>query len=179
MASWRVVLKRMWSDALIVAAAVVTIVLAVVLLAAGPIYADAVTVAGAQRTLVDAPVSEANVEINQRVAGVDYPAADDLVTGEAGRLIAPVGGEVVGSGQAVQAARRHHPRIASSIPQRMTVPGRRSSPLYQDVESHAALVDGRWPDPAAGLSRVVLPGRRRGARRRDRRRVRGHQPAGC
>ena len=48
--AWRTVLKRLAADWLILTAAVVTVVLATVLLASGPIYADAVTLSALQRS---------------------------------------------------------------------------------------------------------------------------------
>ncbi|HEY6634001.1 MAG TPA: hypothetical protein VI141_00145, partial [Acidimicrobiia bacterium] len=57
----RAVLKRMRADWLIVGAAFTTITLAAILLASGPIYADAVTVSALQRSLAEAPVGDANV----------------------------------------------------------------------------------------------------------------------
>src|SRR5215216_5506129 len=54
-AAWRLVLKRSASDLLIIAAAFVTVLLAAMLLAAGPIYANAVALSGLERTLADAP----------------------------------------------------------------------------------------------------------------------------
>ncbi len=158
-ASWVVVLKRMRSDGLIVSAAVVTIVLAVVLLAMGPIYADAVTVAGAQRKLNDAPVTDANLAINHRVDGSGYPASDDLVTSEIQRLLGPMGGEIVRVGRSEPYSLPDEIReqlALSSEPDddrtRQTV-----FEFREGIESHATLVDGRWPEPAGGIVEVALP----------------------
>lgn len=54
--AWRLVLKRAAHDRLVVAAAFLTILLAVTLLASGPVYAEAVALSGLRRTLEDAPV---------------------------------------------------------------------------------------------------------------------------
>ena len=158
-ASWRMVLKRMRSDSLIVAAAVVTIVLAVVLLAAGPIYADAVTVAGAQRKLIDAPVTEANVAVTHRVEGSNYAASDNLVTREANRVLAPIGGDIVRSGQSEPY--RLPDEILSLLALSTDSSDSRTRQTVlefrEGIESHATIVDGRWPAPDPEVIEVVLP----------------------
>ena len=78
--AWRVVVKRAASDWLVVGAAAITILLATTLLAAGPIYADAVTLSSAQRTLADAELEEANVEISLRIQLDAYIDSNDIVT---------------------------------------------------------------------------------------------------
>ena len=159
LASWRMVLKRMRSDSLIVAAAVVTIVLAVVLLAAGPIYADAVTVAGAQRKLIDAPVAEANVAISHRVEGSNYGTSDRLVTNEENRLLAPIGGDIVRSGQSEPY--RLPDDILATLALSTDPADRRTRQTVfefrEGIESRATIVEGRWPEPAADTVEVVLP----------------------
>ena len=74
--AWRTVTKRMAADWLIVGAVFVTVALATALLAAGPIYADAVTISALQRSLSDAPVTTANVLAEVRVLPADLEAAD-------------------------------------------------------------------------------------------------------
>ncbi len=158
-ASWGMVLKRMRSDALIVAAAVVTIVLAVVLLAMGPIYADAVTVAGAQRTLNDAPVTDANIVIEHRVEGVDYAASDGLVTVEANRLIGPIGGEIVRVGQSEPY--RLPDDVLEQIGQATAPDDDRTRQTVfefrEGIEARTTLVDGRWPEPGGDVVEIVVP----------------------
>ena len=61
----------------IVASAGLICLLAASLLAAGPMYAGAVSIAGLQRVMVDAPVAEANIEVS-----VNRQALDGLVTSE-------------------------------------------------------------------------------------------------
>ena len=158
-ASWRMVVKRMRSDGLIVVAATVTIVLAVVLLAAGPIYADAVTVAGAQRKLIDAPVSDASITISQRVGGEDYPATNELVSAEAGDLLAPLGGEIVRLGQSEPYRLPDDvlEHIGSATPPDDDRTRQTLFEFYDGIESHAELVEGRWPAPSGDVVEVVLP----------------------
>ena len=75
----------------IVAAAGLTCVLATTLLAAGPIYANAVSVAGLHRVLADAPVEQANVQASLRVIPAEVAAADVAVTGAIEASCADVG----------------------------------------------------------------------------------------
>ncbi|MDP9371092.1 MAG: hypothetical protein M3Q65_01265, partial [Chloroflexota bacterium] len=60
-ASWGVVLRRARADWPVVSAAALTILLATTLLAAGPIYTEAVTLGGLRATLRAAPAAEVNV----------------------------------------------------------------------------------------------------------------------
>lgn len=153
------VLKRMRSDGLIVAAAVVTIVLAVVLLAMGPIYADAVTVAGAQRKLADAPVADANVVIEHRVDGSQYAASDALVTAEANRLLEPIGGEIlrVGKSDPYRLPDEMLEAIALAADPDDDRNRQTMFAFHEGIESHASLVEGRWPEFSGGAVEVVLP----------------------
>ncbi len=67
LAAWRVSLQRMRADWPIVAAAWLITLLAATLLAAGPVYSDAVSLAGLRRVLADASPTDVNVEITARV----------------------------------------------------------------------------------------------------------------
>lgn len=152
------VLKRMRADTLIVAAAAVTIILAIILLAAGPIYADAVTVAGAQRTLNDAAIPEANIAISQRATGEDFPVSDELVTREVNRLLASTGGVIIrlGESEPYRLPDDILQQVESSDPDDDR-PRQTKLAYYDDIASHAALVDGRWPAPSSDVVEVVLP----------------------
>jgi hypothetical protein len=71
LAAWRLVLKRAASDRLIVAAAFLTVLLAAALLAAGPIYSEAVALSGLERTLADAPARDSGLEVSGRIPLAD------------------------------------------------------------------------------------------------------------
>src|SRR3954447_1412188 len=88
LATWRGSLRRTRADWPIVAAAALISLLAATLLAAGPIYSSAVAEAGLHRVLRDAPVTQANIEIQARVAPTRALAADSTVRG----LLARAGG---------------------------------------------------------------------------------------
>src|SRR4051794_10623946 len=98
-ASWGIALRRARADWLILAVAWLTILLATTLLAAGPIYTDAVTVSGLRRTLHDAPVAEANVEVVASVNARAYQAADRAVTACLREAVVPIGAAIFRQGR--------------------------------------------------------------------------------
>ncbi len=146
----QVSLRRSRATWPIVGAAGLICVLATTLLAAGPMYAGAVSVAGLHRVLADAPVADANVGITLRSEPADWPAIDGLVAKELGRAMGPVGGALVGYGRS----------DTFSLPKQPT------GPLVDLVElgfvdglaDHAELVDGAWPagDGGAGPIPVAI-----------------------
>lgn len=77
--AFRSVLRRMRADWLIVTATFATVMLATMVLASGPIYADAVTTAALQRSLADAPVTEANIRVEAKVFPDNYEDVDAVV----------------------------------------------------------------------------------------------------
>ena len=141
LAGWRVSLHRTRADWPIVAAAWLITLLAAVLLAAGPIYASAVSIAGLHRTLADAPVTEANIEINMRSAPNGAAALDPAVRGELQRLIEPLGGTIRESGRTDSFALPDQP--AGGV-RDLAVLG-----FAEGIEEHATLVSGSWPRETA------------------------------
>lgn len=77
----RLVRKRVRHDATIVGAAFATILLATTLLAAGPIYSDAVSQAALRRTLADAVGREASLVVELRAPPDRWVDVDRVVTG--------------------------------------------------------------------------------------------------
>jgi hypothetical protein len=71
LAAWRVVVERAASDRLIVVAAFVTVLLAAAVLAAGPIYSEAVALSGLERTLADAPAHDSGLQVSGRIPLAD------------------------------------------------------------------------------------------------------------
>jgi hypothetical protein len=149
LAAWRLVLKRAASDRLIVGAAFVTVLLAAALLAAGPIYSEAVALSGLERTLEDAPARDSGLEVSGRI-----PLADASVTGD--RVERGVR-DVLGDDVAV---------YRSGMSDSYSVPegdGRPADALavfgfYEGLEEHAALVAGAWPSSGgAGVVEAALP----------------------
>ena len=137
LAAWRVSLHRTRADWPIVAAAWLIVLLAATLLAAGPIYSSAVSLAGLHRVLDDADAADANIEVNARVAPAEADAALDDVTAELNRSLSEIGVDVVSSGRSDSFAL---PNQAADQIRDLTVLG-----FLDELESHASLTSGRWP----------------------------------
>lgn len=145
----RISLRRSRADWPIVLAAGLICILAASLLAAGTIYANAVSIAGLHRVLADAPVRSANIAISTRVATDAVDAVDAVVVEELARVFGPIGGEVVLSARSDSFA----------LPDQPTGEVRALAVLgYTDgLAEHGTLLDGAWPtDPQAGISDVPV-----------------------
>jgi hypothetical protein len=136
------VVKRTRADWLIVAAAALIILLATTLLSAGLIYAGAVSQSGLQRTLQDAPVPDANVEVTARVSAEGLGETDRRIRDEIASSFGSIGADVV--------------RVAESdsfqLPDGMGEADRTNLAIlasYDRIAEHASLVDGAWPDAGA------------------------------
>lgn len=139
--AWRLVVKRALADWLILVAALVTIILATTLLAAGPIYADAVTLSAVRRTLTDAPVTEANVEITVRSTPADALAVDELVNAQAARAFDATGGVIY----------RRAVSESYALPEQPTdeVTDLVLIQAFEQLTEHATIVEGAWPQPTS------------------------------
>lgn len=137
LAAWRVSLHRTRADWPIVAAAWLIVLLAATLLAAGPIYSSAVSLAGLHRVLDDAKVSDANIEVTARLAPADAASALEKVTAELRRSFGGVGVEVVEAGRSDTYAQ---PTVPSDQVRDLIALG-----FLEGVEQHASLVSGAWP----------------------------------
>ena len=147
--SWRVVVRRAVADRVILLAALITILLAAMLVASGPIYADAVSLSAVRRTLADAEVEDANAEITVRTMAADYGAANERVTAEVARAFALTGGTI----------RRRGTSDSYALPDQ---PGETVTDLtvfrfFDQFESYAALTSGAWPDSGATPPEVAVP----------------------
>ena len=137
----RISLRRSRADWPIVFAAGLICMLAATLLAAGAIYANAVSIAGLHRVLADAPVGSANIAVSIRIPTADVDAVDGVVDSELGRVFGSVGGEVLESARSDSFALPDQP--AGEV-RALTVLG-----FAEGLADHAALVDGAWPDGTA------------------------------
>jgi FtsX-like permease family protein len=141
LAAWRLVLKRAASDRLIVGAAFVTVLLAAALLAAAPIYSEAVALSGLQRTLADAPARDSGLEVSGRMPLADASSKGDRAEFGIRR--------VLGEDVAVYRA---------GTSDSFTVPSGDGRPegalavfgFYDGLKDHATLVSGEWPASAGG-----------------------------
>ncbi|HET8628819.1 MAG TPA: FtsX-like permease family protein [Thermomicrobiales bacterium] len=148
-ASWELVLRRARADWPTLAVAWLTILLATTLLAAGPIYADAVTVSGLRRTLRDAPTAEANIAVTTSVNARAYATTDRAVTERLSEAAAPIGATILRQGRSDSFA----------------LPGQDANDVHnlavfafvEGIAGHATLVAGAWPAATAEPYEVALP----------------------
>ena len=138
-AAWRVVVRRGLSDWAILVAAFITILLATILVASGPIYADAVTSSAVRRTLADAPVTESNVAITARVTPATVVSSDQRVFDEVVRAFSLTGGVRLrrGSSESFALAVKPGEGVTDLVVFR----------FFDQIEEHATIVDGTWPQP--------------------------------
>ncbi len=151
-AGWRVSLRRTRAEWPIVAAAWLITLLAATLLAAGPIYASATSLAGLQRTLADAPVTGTTVLVSVYAPPQDAATVDEQVRGELQRALAPVGGSIVRDW-------RSSGTLAMSGQPGGEVGGQAIVGFLDGLPDHATLVDGSWPadsDPSGPIQVVVV-----------------------
>jgi len=130
----------MRNDWPIVAAAWLITLLAATLLAAGPIYSDAVSLAGLRRVLADAPVTAANMEATALVP----PGEVELASAEVGRQLAGamgvVGGDVLRNARTDSFALSEQPDTGVRD---LAILG-----FAEGLPDHAELLEGAWPVPA-------------------------------
>lgn len=145
--AWRVSLARTRTDWPIVGAAWLIMVLAATLLATGPIYSSAVSVAGLQRVLADADPRAANLAVHARVATTEVGAADVAVRGVLDEALAAYHPEVFVAGRSASFALPDQPGEQVTD---LTVLG-----FDDGLQAHADLRAGEWPS-AAGRADVPV-----------------------
>jgi ABC-type antimicrobial peptide transport system permease subunit len=135
--SFRTVLKRLAADWLVAGAAFVTIILAIALLAAGPIYADAVALSSLQRTLADSAVTDSNINVKVNVFPDLYESADSTVRATVKRATATTGSDVLAhiEAEAFQLAVEDQEDVVDLA----------SFQFFERIEDRATIVSGRWP----------------------------------
>ncbi len=153
MASLRLVLARIRADWVVTAAATLVILVATTLLSSGLIYADAVTLQGLRRSLADAPVRQANLQVSTRMTPAQAAAADAAVRGATTATL-PVPAGVVRISESDSFALPQQPDDGVH---NLAVFGD-----YQGIDAHASLVEGTWPQArtiSTGPLEVAIPGR--------------------
>ena len=146
-AAWHLVLERAAADRLIVGAALVTVLLAMTLLAAGPIYSESIALSGLRRAPADAPAQERSVEVSARISADEYRAAST-------RAVQAIASTLDGSSV-----------LRSGLSDSFTLPpGRARSEnklavfaFYEGIGAHARLLADQWPRAEAGAVQAVLP----------------------
>lgn len=146
--AWRTVIKRLVADWLVVVAVFVTVVLATALLAAGPIYADAVTTSALQRTLVDAPVSTANIAAEVKIFPEDLSTADASTRSILTDALETTGGDIFSHLEA-DAYGLDTGSTQSDITDLASIQH------FEDIETRAALTEGTWP--GRGQASAAIP----------------------
>ena len=131
----------MRNDWPIVAAAWLITLLAATLLAAGPMYSDAVSLAGLRRVLVDAPVTEANLEAAAFVPPGEVELASAEVERQMAEAMGAVGGDVLRSARTDTYALADQPDTGVRD---LAVLG-----FAEGLPDHAELIEGAWPEPGA------------------------------
>jgi hypothetical protein len=137
-AAWRNLVKRLSVDWLILAAGLVTILLAMILLAAGPIYADAVTESALRRTLDISSPADSTVTIEVRTPPDGYDTVDAIATTALTKALAGVEAPIT--------------RVIDAQSLRLPVQNAEDTVdlgqlrYMEGIEEHAHLMAGNWPD---------------------------------
>jgi hypothetical protein len=141
-------LRRSVADWPIVLAAGVICLLAATLLAAGSIYAGAVSTAGLHRVLADSPASEANIEVSVRADPAESVAIDAVVSEELRRVMEPPGGVIF----------RHARSDSFALPDQPAGSVRELAVLgsAEGLADHASLVSGSWPEGAVSITSIPV-----------------------
>ena len=135
--------------------AFVTVLVAAALIAAIPVYSDAVAGAGLERSLASAPVEQTSVEISARVEQDAYAAADARVEETLEGALGPTEADVYRGGRSSSFSLLGRPEDTLTV-----------FSFLEGVERHTELVAGSWPgrgvaveaalsQPAADLLEVV------------------------
>lgn len=146
--AWRTMVKRMVADWLIVGAAFTTVLLAVALLASGPIYADAVTISALQRTLADAPVTDSALTARVDVFPDYYEEADDTVRVTVANALSATGADVFAHVEAEAFGFADRP-----VDGVVDLP---SFQYFEGIDERASIVDGRWPSDGGTTHETAL-----------------------
>ncbi len=147
--AWRIVVNRSLADWLILSAALVTVLIATTLLAAGPIYADAVALSGVHRTLEDAAVRDVNVEVSIRTDGDRFAAANENVQTTTAAYFSSTGGTIYRRGTSESYA----------LPMQADEDEVRNLALFsffERFEEKVTLVAGDWPADSSEPYQTVV-----------------------
>ena len=148
-AAWRALLKRLASDWLILTAALVTVGLSTVLLATGPIYADAVTLSALQQTIEDSRPSEALVEINQATPPALYGDVDEVVVRGVSGTFDTIGVDVL-----VHAASESFGFVDAPASTKTDLI---SFQHFERLSDHVVISSGRLPTESAARVEAAIP----------------------
>jgi FtsX-like permease family len=139
---WSVIVKGALADRLVVGTAFVVILLAATLVAAIPIYADAVAESSLRERLERAPATESNLQATVGIFGGADPELDRTVEQVAGDVFSATGVEISASGESETFTAGNRSMVFG---------------FFEELENHASLVTGRWPRTTDGVTEVVAP----------------------
>jgi hypothetical protein len=135
---WSTVLRRARADLPVVIASWALLASALSLLAAGTLYAGAVTLAGLHRELLSAPAADRAIVVRTRILPDRLATARDAVVPELQRTLSAMGGEVA---EVLQGS-----PYADAAADPETVTDLEQPAAFEGIERHAELVDGRWAE---------------------------------
>lgn len=142
------ILKRARSDWLVLAAALLTVLMASALLAAGPIYSDAVTLSTLRQTLQSAEPDEVNIAIEIGGLPPQFSSLDEAVSGALGAELEDVGTSV---NRIISVGAFELPTQTST--EKTDIVEFR---YLEGIERHASLSSGRWPVASAGSIEISI-----------------------
>jgi hypothetical protein len=141
----RISLRRSRADWPIVFAAALICLLASTLLAAGSIYASAVSTAGLHRVLEAAPPADANVAVSYRTEPGAAAVADATIREALQDMLGSTGGQILRLGRSDSFALPGQADVRELV-----VLG-----FADGITEHATLVSGSWPEPGAGSGSAI------------------------
>lgn len=142
-------LRRIRAEGLITSAALLAVTLALVLLASGPIFADAVSTGALRHSLADAPTADAAVVVDGRLWLDELDAADDLVRARVDAAFRDIDVTVA---QVIEAS------ASFALPEQ---PDDERVDLgrigwAERLDEHMSIVAGRWPEESAASSPIEV-----------------------
>jgi hypothetical protein len=129
----------------------VSVTLALMLLAAGPIYSDAVSVAAMRRSVTDVPAGDTTISVEVRTAPDGHVELDQIVTDVLVAATAPLETEIT---REIVAGVSLEVGGGTAADERVDVV---ELAWLESIDQHATLVDGSWPTDEPPVDGDVAP----------------------
>lgn len=140
--------RRAGFDRVTAVAGLLTAALSLTLVAAGPVYADAVTVSALRKSLVETSSELTSIVVDTSVPSGDLDAVDRLVVARVRSSISSVGGDV--------SRRLASDSYGVSVPDPDELVPLAMLRSVEGISREADLVEGAWPEPdAAGVDVAI------------------------
>ncbi|MEV4221013.1 ABC transporter permease [Nonomuraea sp. NPDC049725] len=143
------VVKRAFSEPLLLLAAFGSILLATTTLVALTMYASSIAEAGVLRTMETAPLRQIAVTVNAPVTAEDFGRQDKTVRDAAAEAFGGVPAEISTSFRSDS--------YAMPGQQDRKVPELLRFGAYDGLDKHAKLVSGTWPEPGGDVVQAAIP----------------------